>query len=1185
MSPFMKSLYRLAISIVFVLTVSRIHAQEAKLVIPMGHAQQINWIEVNHDFTLMATSDDSNVIHIWDTKSNREILQLNNHPKGIVKIDFHPSKNELVSSDVAGNIFFWNVLTEEVIHKIKTQEAEPIVKYGPAGKHVYYGGKELVKLQLENHEVVQRAAIDGTVTALDFSKSHNSMVIGTSKGNILGWSVDNGEETLKMSGHPVAIRTFGSYPSERSSLVVGYSDGFIDVVEPEGGQVLSHEKKFSHAVNKVMTRDDGGIIAVGADDKEDVQFFEHDLKDDDKAKFRWSSTPFDETGIKGIAWKNDQLDEFFIANHGNSIHIWSVNEREMRPTIIKGTARPIYDIDTDGDGEYLIIGSRHGQIKVIDMTGAHGMELLRGMRGGGVTQLAHHPYRPIVLAAGRGNEDVKVWNVENQKEIRELRNVRYPEFPIEFLSDNEFFRKIKPAYFEKYNFDNGSKNEIKLQGVIGYKLNPNGTDLLFQMSSELLVYDAFALTRKSSLTTGALSDFTFSGNSILTISKGIVKIFQDGLEKKKFETKEYYDRIQGLSNGSFIVYSSILGESGYYTASIYSGDGQNLGSLTGHHDYITKVLEVQDRILTASLDGSIKIWSLNDNYKELGSIIPLRLEDYVVITPDDLFDATPNAINQMHFTVGGEIIALDQLKEGYYEPNLLPKLLGFDESDLKKPLDISQLGKTPSIEMTNHPNANNGVLSLKVSNNGGGIGRVVLRINGKEVATDVRKDKNPQASSSEVEYDVKGHPYLYTNKPSKVSIKVYNGDGNLGSEPKNIFVLPFGAEVPEEQPKIYAIVIGTSDYADDEMDLKYAAKDAEDFASALKISSSNLIGGQNIKMSVLTTNQSQDKWPTKDNIKAAFNTFANEAKARDYLIVYMAGHGVNSGGENGDFYYLTCTAEDGKVFNQEVREKHAVSSYEFTEYIKSVPALNQVMIVDACHSGTLTSAFGKKKPSKNMDAAEVKAYERMKDRTGIFLLAGSAADAVSYETTLYGQGLLTYALLFGMKGAALHEGEYIDVLDLFQYAAKRVPQLAEDIGGIQRPEVRVPIEAESFNIGKMTDSDKANIKLVQPKPVFVHTRFQEQNNFFDVLKLGKALDSRLNKVSKGDDAPILFMDKNHFSGALQVKGRYERKGQLTVVTVKVFEDDRLKTEFKVDGVNANTISDRIVNELIKIVQG
>jgi hypothetical protein len=40
------------------------------------------------------------------------------------------------------------------------------------------------------------------------------------------------------------------------------------------------------------------------------------------------------------------------------------------------------------------------------------------------------------------------------------------------------------------------------------------------------------------------------------------------------------------------------------------------------------------------------------------------------------------------------------------------------------------------------------------------------------------------------------------------------------------------------------------------------------------------------------------------------------------------------------------------------------------------------------------------------------------------------------------------------------------------YAEDRVPQLAGNVGGIQKPEVAAP-RAQSFDFGKLTDEDKS----------------------------------------------------------------------------------------------------------------
>lgn len=1160
-------------------------AQKAQLVIPMGHAQQINSIEVSHDFSLMASVDDSNIIHIWDTKSNREILQLNAHPSGIASIDFHPSKLELASTDQEGNVFIWDVLGDKVLSKIKTEESEPLVVYSPTGDQLWVGGKDL-SIYSASGQLVNSVQSEGKITALNFAPYYNYIVTGTNSGSFIAYSPETLEQKYKIAHHSAKITTIETYDNTRSRIVFGHADGFATIINIENDKVAEHEKIFSEAVYKIIGNPENGrLIMVGADADEDVKFRLSSIEEDKSVRFKWSSEEIDGTGLKAITWADAEYDKVYLANHSNTIRIWSCKEEELFPTIIKGTARPIYDIDVDGAEEKLIIGSRHGQIKVIDLTGSHPLVLLRGNRGGGLIQLDFHPDDPIVLGAGR-NEEINLWNAMSGETEETLKRQGYLDFNMQFTTERAFIRKVSGNNYEVFDYTNKNKEEIEVSDAHDMKISPDGTTMGFRRSSDIQLYHTYDLQLTETVSIGNFTDFDFTKNGILTIAGSTVKEYVNGKVSWEKNTMHVKDRIKVLDNGEFFLFSSENSRSQEFTAFHFDAKGNEIGTLEGHHDYITKILEVQDRILTSSLDGSIKIWkNENGKYQEVGVMIPLRLEDYVVVTPDDLFDATPVAMQEMHFTVGGEIIALEQLKESYYEPNLLPKLLGFGNSELRKPVNLAELGFAPAIELVQHPNVGKGILKAKILNKDGGIGRVTMTVNGKEVTSDLREVKNPDIKSIEIQYDLKGHPYLYDNKPSKISIRAYNKDGSVGSEPKDIFFLPMGDQHEVAKPRIYSLVIGTSDYADDEMDLKYAAKDAEDFASALNISSANLIGGENIEIKVLTTNQKKDSWPTKANIKKAFDDFAKKAKARDYLIVYMAGHGVNSGGEDGDFYYLTCTAKDGKVFNEETRKNHAISSYEFTEYIKSVPALNQVMIVDACHSGTLTSAFGKEKPvSKTMDSEEVRAYERMKDRTGIFLLAGSAADAVSYETTLYGQGLLTYALLFGMKGAALHEGEYIDVLDLFQFAAKKVPQLAEDIGGIQKPEVRVPTEASSFNIGKMTDADKAKIHLLQPKPVFVHAVFQESNNFNDPEGIGKALDKKLAKLGKSDNSPIIFMNEMHFSGALQVKGRYEHSGHLTTVNVQVFEDQRKRMEFKVEGVNANTISDKIMQRLLELIE-
>ena len=68
-------------------------------------------------------------------------------------------------------------------------------------------------------------------------------------------------------------------------------------------------------------------------------------------------------------------------------------------------------------------------------------------------------------------------------------------------------------------------------------------------------------------------------------------------------------------------------------------------------------------------------------------------------------------------------------------------------------------------------------------------------------------------------------------------------------------------------------------------------------------------------------------------------------------------------------------------------------------------------------------------------------------------------------------------------GEAAFAYEFVDVFTLFGFAADKVPELARDIGGVQRPIVASPKGGASFDIGRLTKEDKAKVPLQAVRPV------------------------------------------------------------------------------------------------------
>ena len=696
------------------------------------------------------------------------------------------------------------------------------------------------------------------------------------------------------------------------------------------------------------------------------------------------------------------------------------------------------------------------------------------------------------------DEQIRVTNLINQKEIFSLAaKGNYSSTPIKFdITGRYIIRKSSEEDFDLYNFTTNQPQNLKVKNGKDYVFSADGRKLIFLTDKGLTIYDPITFQKIKEIEIANAQDLSISSEGTLAVllkDDVTIELFDTSRLSKKgtITLPKGSDKLYWSTNSKHLlgIRNSIKRDENGADYSIYvfnSENGKLEKTLTGHSGFTYDIEFVNDKMLSASIDGTIKIWDLVSTNSSLkGMVIPLQENQYVVTTPTGLFDATPNAMEQLHYVKRGKLINLDQIKDNYYEPMLLSKLLELNPEPIRASNSLANESLYPELTLK-HPLKNDGKLGINLNNSGGGIGRVLIMINGKEVSSDVRSaGSTPDARSLEIDYDIADHPFLYNDRVNKITIKAYNADGTLSSDAKSLYV--FGEEKTLEAPHLYAIIAGTSNYEGDALDLKYAAKDAGDLANALKLSATKYLGAEKTNIKLLTTDQDKSAWPTKENIQKAFREFQSTAKANDILFVYLSGHGVNHTGDMSDFYYLTSDAASGDMNNTINRDQYAISSNEFTEFIKAVPALKQILIIDACHSGRLASSLVSSRSA--MSSTQIRALERMKDRTGLFVLAGSAADAVSYETTLYGQGLLTYSLLFGMKGAALRDDEFIDVLSLFQFAANKVPELAEEIGGIQKPEIRVPEDGKSFDIGRLDVADRDAIQLAAPKPVYVNSRF------------------------------------------------------------------------------------------------
>lgn len=469
-------------------------------------------------------------------------------------------------------------------------------------------------------------------------------------------------------------------------------------------------------------------------------------------------------------------------------------------------------------------------------------------------------------------------------------------------------------------------------------------------------------------------------------------------------------------------------------------------------------------VVAALGDGTIRWYRLKDGKELLALFTHNDKKRWVIWTPSGYYDASVGGEDLIGWQINNgkessaDFFPASKFRKAFYRPDVIENILDFpNESEAvrianmsRTNLEIEQTKKEIHIEDIKPP-----VVTILSPADGTLISDTVVKIKYtvssqpgetvKDITIKAIVDGRPVATDRGITMTPKDKAFreMAVTIPEKNSeISIIAESKFSASEPATINVKWVGTKKDEFiiKPKLYVLSIGVSKYENKDFTLKFAAKDAKDFAKVMEGQKDGIY--RDVVIKELT-----DEKATKDEILDGLDWLEKETTSKDIAMVFIAGHGVND--DNGNYYFLPVDA------NKEKLKRTGIVYSDVKNTLASL-AGKTVLFLDTCHSGNVMGAR-----RGGVDITGV-VNDLTSAENGVVVFASSTGKQYSLEDSAWGNGAFTKAIVEGIGGKADSKGTgriTINMLDL--YLSERVKEITD---GRQTPTTSKPESISDFPV-------------------------------------------------------------------------------------------------------------------------
>jgi WD40 repeat protein len=1038
-----------------------LQGQNIQTVVQTGHYASVTAVCYSADGSFIATGSADKTIKLWRRSDGKEIRSYNGSDNGVNYVEINRQGTFILSISESGTLFIWDLLTGNLMRQMKPSgDLYTCASFHPDGQQVITGSRKsgiaLLDIQTGTkksefaatpRDLYSEKGFDYTwAKTVKFSRDGQFVVAGVADYTAILWDAVTGKELRKFKrtdSNCTSCRIEAQISGDNKYIITAYSDS-IKIFNRETGALV--KELFGQ----------GGTpecITISADGKY-ISAFEYgvaEVWDLASGKLLIKTGDYSEKNVRAVAISDDGK-LIVTGNEKRTADVWEVPSGKKLMTL-KGYLNQVDErILTDSymywagfvneaklspDGRFIAVGRTGNNAKLIDFKTGKVFKTLTGHKSMVISLCFSQDGK--YLATGGLDGKVIIWEVETAIPVKTFTFADEKEaiYSVDFSADGKMLAAaVWGGLVVIWDVQSGDRLRAiephQGRGCYQVKFTPNGVYFIsagLDKKLKLIEIDTGEEIRTfighTNETLVNSINFNTSGDKFITSAwDGTIRVWDllSGLQLIK---------IKAHPGG---VYSAKFDPSGKYIIS--GGDdflvklwdaatGALVSEFAGHKGGVGDVNITADLkyIISGSRDGSIRIWNIEEK-RELVSIVFLNENDWFIKNPDGYFDASEGAFSSISFVKGLELFSISQFFNEFYRPGLYTEAFGKNNPAFRQNV-ARAIDKfpPPAIEIVlpdvptpvDNPMA---VFMVKVTNRGGGVKEFKVMQNGKRQEVDYTDLKR---MTKDGQYVMKTFDLNLVPGANEISISAFS-DGDIESQPASVNLVYNGLQRTSD---CYQLCIGINKYDNESLNLTYARMDAQAFSA--QISSKGVKLFNKIHSYILL-----DKEATKARILSTLDEIAGVMKKEDVFVFFYAGHG--SMVDNG-FYFIT--SEITGLYQQD-KLKGALYVRELQEKFKMLPALKQVVFIDACQSGSSVDVLAMR------GGAEEKALAQLSRSSGIHVMASSESQQQSAEIKSLGHGVFTYVLLEALNGKA--DGAPMDskitIYEIKSFLDDQVPELS-----------------------------------------------------------------------------------------------------------------------------------------------